>query len=107
MIFLPFDVQWLAHLVGPRGSGKTTLIELFKAAIFELLGETTLADTCSRDAEMRRRTNGAIIDSNIVFVDECEVPEVPTKGEPTQQFETENILQFGSTRCLGVEGFGV
>ncbi len=33
MVFLPFDVQWIAHLVGPRDGGKSTLVAFIKAAI--------------------------------------------------------------------------
>ena len=93
-------------MVGPRGGGKSTLIVLLKAVFDTVVGETTLADLCSNDPEMRRRTNAAVIDFNIVFVDECEVPDSLIKGEPAQQLETENMLQLSSCGSVAVRELG-
>ena len=94
MVFRPFDVQWCAHLVGPRGCGKSSFLLLLKAVLGELVGETTLSNVCNADADMRRRTSATLVSKNLIFVDEAEVPDVVQKGELAQPFETENLLQL-------------
>ena len=51
---------------------------------------------------MRRRTNGARIDSSLIFVDESEVHDQPVKGEPMKLLETENVSQPGSCGMVAI-----